>query len=66
MRIDASFLIGEEVSVMVRINVSICPPVSFAWPVKEPMIKVAIGERWGKMSLNNVVMFPQVQGGAGI
>lgn len=45
VRIDASFLIGEEVSVMVRINVSICPPVSFAWPVKEPMIKVAIGER---------------------
>lgn len=41
---------------MVRINVSICLPVSFAWPEIDPMIKVAIWEAWGKVSRNNVAV----------
>lgn len=42
---DVSFIIGEEVLVMVRINVSVCLPVPFALPEIEPMIEVAMGER---------------------
>lgn len=41
---------------MVRINVSICLPVSFTWLEIDPMIKVAVGEAWGKMSLINVAI----------
>ena len=65
MMAGASFIIGEEVSAMVRINVSVCLPVLFALPEIEPIIKVAMG---GKMtaSSNNVVMFPQMQIGASI
>lgn len=43
---DASFIIREEVSVMVRIIVSVCLPVPFAVPEMEPVIKVAMEERW--------------------
>lgn len=42
---NASFIIGEEVSVMVRIIVSVCLPVPFAVPEMEPVIKVAMGEK---------------------
>lgn len=42
---DTSFIIGEEVSVTVRIIVSVCLPVPFAVPEMEPVIKVAMEER---------------------
>lgn len=65
MMADASFIIGEEVSVMVRINVSVCLSHLYCLYFNRADDQSCYGGKTTASS-NNIEMFPQVQVGASI